>query len=257
MKKQSAINIELATCLQGVLDRQQQTEIRWNCDNCGEIHSGNLLKKVHTIKTGHLVGDRQPDLAFFDENGGLFAVLHFVKRKTIDPALNEFYKGKCICLQVKLEPDDEFSTLFEKLHTPASVTTCFNPKCPTCNEHMQKIKLWIVDSECWKCHGEMKVAAIEAGMTRYATYVGPDQFTENEKAMARSKGVIIAEHYSKTVQEKYLANTCPHCHTFIGNHFLFTEHIAEASYGYLPYEIIVMGYCCDTCDAPDETEELK
>jgi hypothetical protein len=157
-----------------------------------------LLKKVQAIKTGYIVEDRKPDLAFFNEKDELFAVLHFVKRKTVVAALNEFYKGKCICLQVKLEPGDDFSSLFEKLHQPDSVSTCFNPKCPTCGEHMQKIKLWIVDSECWKCNGEMKVAAVEAGMTRYSTYAGPDRFTENEIAMARSKGVIIAEHYSKT-----------------------------------------------------------
>jgi hypothetical protein len=249
MKKSIAgLKIQLANYLQEQIENHQETAITWKCSHCGETHSGNLLKKVKSVKTGFEVSGQQPDLAFLDENGALFAAAHFIKRKTLDQSLIDFYRGKCISLQIKLEPGDDFDQLLQKLHKPDFLSACFNPKCGTCGGYQQKILLWIMDGSCWKCDGPMKVAAVEAGMGRGSNYSGPEDFKPNEIEAARSKGVIIEEHYSKTREEKYLANTCPHCHTFVGSHFLFTEYISVAGYGDYPYEKLEMGYYCERCE---------
>ena len=76
----------------------------------------------------------------------------------------------------------------------------------------------IVDGDCWKCHSKMKVAILEGGQDRRGSHLGPEKFTAEEIKFARDKGVLIKEHYSKTVRARYLANTCAKCGTFVGNH---------------------------------------
>ena len=100
----------------------------------------------------------------------------------------------------------------------------------------------IVDGPCWKCSAVMKVAGIEkAGHTG-----GPAEFSDEEIEIARGKGVNIREQYSKTMNEKYLANTC-RCGAFVGEHYLFTDYIAPASYGSLPSQSFEIGYHCENC----------
>jgi len=58
----------------------------------------------------------------------------------------------------------------------------------------------------------MKIALIEL--------YGPERFTDKEIEFARSKGVLIEEKFSGTMQESYLANTCPKCGAFIGQFYI-------------------------------------
>lgn len=81
---------------------------------------------------------------------------------------------------------------------------------------MNKSKMQIITSDCWKCHGKMKIAL----MLSDNSFSGPSEFTKEQIIFAQNKGVILKEHFSKTVNEKYTANTCGHCGAFIGNHFI-------------------------------------
>lgn len=40
---------------------------------------------------------------------------------------------------------------------------------------------------------------------------------------------------SKTAEESYKANVCPHCDAFIGEWFIFAHYYCEALYGRLEY----------------------
>ncbi len=252
MKKSwKLINNNLASYLQGLVDDKQRSEISWQCIYCDESHSGNLLKKVATIKTNYAAGKYKPDLTLLDCHGGLFASVHFIKRKTVDRSLNDFYRDKCVCLQIRVTPDDDFNSLSNKLHIPDFVSVCLNPKCKSCQVPMRKIKLLIVGGDCYKCNHPMKVAAVEAGISRGSSCAGPEDFTQEELITARNNGVVISEHYSKTRQEKYLANTCPNCNAFVGSHYLFTDYISTANYGGYAYDALDMGYYCDACSNPD------
>lgn len=95
-------------------------------------------------------------------------------------------------------------------------------------------KMTIVNGLCWKCNQPMKVAVTEGVIS---SYCGPDEFSSNELDFARSKGVLIEEHFSKTVGETYLANTCPHCGTFAGNFYLFTQYVQPAGIGEYTSEV--------------------
>lgn len=98
-----------------------------------------------------------------------------------------------------------------------------------------KSKMTIIDGICWKCNLPMKVAVTDGdGMS---SHCGPDEFTETEIKFAESKGVIIKLQNSKTAGESYLANSCPHCNTFVGGFYLFTQYIQPADMGEFKYSV--------------------
>lgn len=76
--------------------------------------------------------------------------------------------------------------------------------------------LQIITSDCWKCNKPMKLAILISG----GTFCDPSEFNESQVKIARENGVVLRENYSNTLQEKYLANTCEHCGSFIGKFFL-------------------------------------
>ena len=119
--------------------------------------------------------------------------------------------------------------------------------CAICNQPQQKSKMVIIEGPCWKCENSMKVAVLYDGIKRGASVVGPEVFTENELDLAKREGVLLKKHYSKTINKKYLANTCENCNSFIGQHYLFTQFASPAEFDELPSKTIYIGYHCDNC----------
>lgn len=221
----------------------------WFCKFCYDAHSGNLTKKIKAIKVEYNMTACQPDIALFDNEGKVFAVIEIVVSHKPEEKVLKFYNDNTIIvIQINLTSDEDIYKLEDKISRPDSVGTCFNPKCKTCGHFQQKTTMTIVEGDCWKCYSSMRVAIIEGGMTRGGTTVGPDEFTKDEISFARSKGVIIKEHYSKTANDNYLANTCGKCGTFAGNFYLFPQYLQPASMGEYPSEEYEMGYHCDYCN---------
>lgn len=220
--------------------------ISWRCQYCFEEHAGNLLKKITSVIVEHNMGVCQPDIALFDKDN-VFAVIEVVVTHKPEESVTEYYdKQNIILIQINLKSDQDLDELESKIAKPDIVTTCFNPKCEACGDFQRKTTMTIVDGPCWKCHATMKVAIVAAGNER-GTSIGPDKFTNKEIDIARGKGVIINEHYSKTVRRRYLANTCSKCGTFVGDHYLFTNYHAPAFYGELSSSLLEIGYHCDNC----------
>lgn len=238
----------LAEKLKQHLAEQKPLPISWYCEYCYDGHSGNLLKKIKTVKVEHYMTVCQPDIALLDEEDKVFAVIEVVVTHKPEENVLKFYnENNIIIIQINLKSDKDLDKLEAKISNPDFVGTCFNPKCKTCGHYQLKTKMTIVDGPCWKCHSTMKVAIIEGGMERGGSSSGADEFTQQEIEFAKSKGAIIKTHYSKTAREKYLANTCPKCGTFAGNFYLFTQYLQPASIGELPSETFDIGYHCDYC----------
>ncbi|MCL2039299.1 MAG: hypothetical protein FWG85_02590 [Bacteroidetes bacterium] len=126
------------------------------------------------------------------------------------------------------------------------------PKCSVCEQIIDRKILTIIDGDCWRCNRPMKIASISSSngqMVRGSSNISPADFTQDEIRISESKGVILKEHYSNTMQCYYIANTCQSCGTFIGEHYLFTEYIAPASWGNMHSECFDIGnnYNCDWC----------
>lgn len=99
--------------------------------------------------------------------------------------------------------------------------------------------MYIVKTSCWKCGGPMNAAVINSEPERKGGQMcEPEGFSAEELKLAEDNGVIIKEQHSYTMGENYLANTCPHCGTFIGSHYMFTGIYCPVLYNDCEYKII-------------------
>jgi hypothetical protein len=84
----------------------------------------------------------------------------------------------------------------------------------------------ITEDKCRDCNAPLKVAIGIMG----GSFYGPERFDAKEIAFARSKGVRLEEKYSRTMDETYLANSCPKCSSFIGAFFVHDYLYAGTMY---------------------------
>ncbi len=224
---------------------QKPLPIRWQCIYCDEEHIGDLLKKIKSVKVEYNLTVCQPDIALFDSEGNVFAVVEIVvTHKPNEQAIKFYSENNIILVQVNLSSDSDLENLEQKISNPDLVGTCFNPKCKTCGQHQQKTRMMVIEAPCRKCGTAMKVAIVHGAKLR-DSHIGPDKFSKGQIQIAESKGVVIAKNYSETVGHNYLANTCLRCKAFIGKHYLFTSYLAPASYGELISEEYEIDYHCD------------
>jgi Competence protein CoiA-like family len=233
--------------------------ISWSCKYCGLLHTGNLLKKIKDVKIEYYLTVCKPDIALIDHNNKVFAVIEVVvTHKPEENVLNFYNDNDIILVKINLTSDKDIDDLDSKISQPDEVSTCYNPKCKTCGQFQQKRIMTIIDGPCWKCDSTMKVATISSsrgGLINASTNnLRPSDFTEKEIAFAQSKGVKLKTQYSKTVNEKYVANSCNKCGSFAGDFYLFTQYIAPASYGELPSQTFDIDYHCEHCDGGQEND---
>lgn len=233
--------------------------ISWNCKYCGIQHIGNLLKKITAVKVEQNLAVCQPDIALIDQDNKVFAVIEvIVTHKPEENAVNFYNDNNIILIQINLTSDKDIDDLESKVSRPDQVSTCYNPKCKTCGQFQQKKVMTIIDGPCWKCGSTMKVATISSstgGLVRDSSNnLRPSDFTDEEIKFAKAKGVLLKTQYSKTVNEKYVANSCNKCCAFAGDFYLFTQYIAPASYGELPSQTFDIGYICEHCNGGTEND---
>lgn len=96
----------------------------------------------------------------------------------------------------------------------------------------------IINTPCWNCKKEMRMALGQGRDTDDYDYRGPESFSKSEVELAKKHGVFLNVVESKTSEETYLANICPHCKAFIGKWFFFAHYYTPALYGDLEYTII-------------------
>lgn len=249
---ETALHFSFKNLLFKKLEEHIQTntplQFSWKCKYCYESHSGNLLKKIKNVKLEYDLDICKPDIALFDNNNKVFAVIEVVvTHKPEENVLKYYSDNNIIMIQINLKSDKDIDELENKISNPDFVQTCSNPKCDKCGYYKHKTIMTIVDGKCWKCNSEMKAAIIEGGMERESSSVGPEKFSKQEIDFAMNKGVIIKEHYSKAANESYLANTCGQCRTFIGKHLLFIEYLLPAKEGEIPSKTFRIGYHCEHC----------
>jgi hypothetical protein len=195
----------------------------------------------------------QPDIALLDDKNKVFAVIEIVVTHKPEVQVIQYYRDNDIILiQINLQSDEDIDNLETKISKPNLVSICFNPKCKTCGNYLQKKIMTVIDGDCWKCQNNMKIATISSGnggwIRKTGTNLYPSDFTDDEIVMAKSKGVILKMQYSKTAGGEYLANSCTKCGTFAGEFHLFTQYVAPAGYGELFSESFFMGYHCEECE---------
>lgn len=216
-------------------------KIQWQCSNCHEVHSGNLLKKVSQVALEYDLDFCRPDIALLDNENKVIAAIEIIVTHSPEAKVLDFYKeNDIVYVSYNLKSDEDCNRLEDDVLKPDNVDLCVNPKCPHCGKRMVKKQLLIIDAKCWKCNSFMKVAAL----TSRSGYIRLSDFSESDIKTANQKGCFLKPQYSNVVKERYVANTCKKCMKFIGDHYLFGDYVADLE---LEREAIEAGYFCNRC----------
>lgn len=236
----------VAEAIERSLRERQSRYFQWKCKYCDEEHSGNLMKRVSSIKVEHDLGVCQPDISFFSNDGRVFSVIEVVvTHKPEKHVLNYYQENDIVLVQYNLTSDTELNDVENRIGNPDFVGFCFNPICDVCGKYKLKTRMLVIDAHCWSCSGPMKVAMIYGDGLVAGTHIGPDQFTKKEIEFAASKGVLIDTSNHRNSCYRYVACICPTCRSLVGKHYLLTSYFAPAMCGELPSSEYLMGYDCD------------
>jgi hypothetical protein len=224
------------------LNAGEALAFQWKCDSYCGSHTGNLLKRATLAEEELNLEICRPDIALLDKEGNVAAAIEIVVTHPPEQSTIDFYKAKRIPLVVfALKSDTELSRVDEEVLRPDTVDACLNPKCTKCNRHMSCLKMLIIDGKCWKCNSAMKVGALR-GDADWEPEISAEHI-----ALANRHGANFKTRYSKTVRERYAANTCRECNAFIGGHYLFSDYIAPAEYGEYSSIELDAGFYCPAC----------
>lgn len=218
----------------------------WTCEYCSEVHKGNYIKKLKSVRIEYDLKYCRPDIALLDENDDIFAAVEIVvSHKPNDQALNYYIQNKIILIQINLTSDDDIYKIEQKLSEPNLVKFCLNPKCSVCDNFQQKYIMSIINGKCWKCYNQVKVALMKDGADKFL--FGPEKFTPREIAFAKERGVNIDEYISGLTGEQYNANLCRQCRTFIRRFSKLRNYFNYASEENLPIQDFLIRYNCRCC----------
>ncbi len=235
--------------IQRHLDNEEPLPIKWRCGACDREHEGNLLKKAARVEEELSLGPCRPDIVLStNADSPVWALEVVVTHAPEEQALTYYRQQRIALARFDLKSDTDLEKATAPVLMPDHVDQCVNPRCPKCQRFQNNVVLWIIEGGCWKCGCVMPIAVVEGGESRGGTYAGPEQFTDAELQLARSKGCLIKDMYSRTQRRSYPANTCKECGAFAGEFHLFTQYIAPAGRGELKYEKIDVGHYCEHCD---------
>lgn len=226
-----------ALFLQYKIEENTPFYISWECAECGEQHQYNLLENIDSVKIEYHLKDCRPDIALLASDGNVRVVVEVVvSHKPEDNTLKFYKENNIILVQVNIASFEDIDNLESILSKPSKVTYCLSPICEKCGKRKNSIQLRIVDTTCYRCHREMKIALIVASNR----LVAPANFSSEELRVAEKYGVTIRQRYSKDAEETYFANICDKCNAFVGNNYIH-------EYLYEPFEDIQVGYKCINC----------
>lgn len=239
----------LSERIQGNLDRREPLPVRWKCSTCEKEHKGNILKKATQVNEEFSLGSCRPDIALIGEGNVAVWALEVVVTHAPEEHVVDYYRKHRIALaRFDLRSDTDLEKATAQVLEPDHVDQCVNPRCSKCGRFQRNVVLWIIEAGCWKCGCVMPLAIVDGGESRGGSFAGPEHFTDQELTIARAKGCLIRNNYSRTQRRSYPANTCKECGAFAGEYHLFDQYIVPADRGELKSEKLDVGYYCEHCD---------
>ncbi len=228
-------------CVKYISDKilvKQDLPFDWQCHKCGEKHHGNLLKKAVTAIVEYDMTICKPDIALLDSNGNVIIVIEVVVTHKPEPSVLQYYEDNNIaCVQINVDNFADCDNVVAKLTSPSRVNKCPNPICNRCGMVMNSTKLITVNANCDNCNQKMKIAMI---MTP-ENILGPGEFNPNKIEMAKRMGANIDLIYDEAKGEKYYANKCVCCQSYIGNSYMdeFRDNSRDKEQ--------IISYICQRC----------
>jgi ssDNA-binding Zn-finger/Zn-ribbon topoisomerase 1 len=227
--------------LKNAIENNEPLYMEWDCKICQGRHRANLVENIDSVELESYLGDYKPDIILLRQ-GKPISVIEIVVTHEVQENAEKYYTSQNISIiKIFLESDEEIYEIKDSVLKPKSVEYCTElPRCPKCGNYMEIKYLNITTVRCWKCGLPYKAAWITIGNGSRGIFFGPERFSENEIRVATEKGVMIEKRYSKTKNDNYNANICPHCGSFMGEFFIHDLLYTEE-------ERILLGYECSSC----------
>jgi hypothetical protein len=95
-----------------------------------------------------------------------------------------------------------------------------------------EVKIQIASITCWRCHLPIKVVrgyVLNDNVIPLAEISDTDAVTALAEQLRRkdSRVTLVSRRYSKTLQGRYFAASCPFCSAFIGDWFMTADFFTE------------------------------
>lgn len=208
-----------------IAKKEYLLQFEWKCEKCGELHSGNLLKKAVKVIEEYDMQICRPDIALLDKDNNVVIVIEVVVTHKPTSEVVEFYnENKIACLQIKVTDFDDCKNVEDKLTHPDNVNLCPNPVCKECGHIMNSVKLVTKKVFCSICHTELRYPII---IKRDTFVYRPIEFTDDEIRIANKMGANIVK-----ARKNSAINRCIRCNSYIGCFPIEGPYVNEEFLGY-------------------------
>jgi hypothetical protein len=111
--------------IKNYIEKKNSINMKWECNYCDEEHSGNLLKKTYFVKMEHDLKKCRPDIALFDKNQNVYAVIEIVVEHKPEQSTLDFYnENNIILIQYNLTSDEDIKNMDNIIKEPNHVANC-------------------------------------------------------------------------------------------------------------------------------------
>ena len=214
----------------------------WPCEKCGKIHEANLLRKATQVRLEYRLDSCKPDVLLLAAEDKPVAAIEIIVTHKPEDSAKMYYRQRGIAL-IEIEVSDgEALEMIKRDETllATRIDQCTSAKCKQCGSPLKENQLVVFAAPCRRCKCEMKMCFIFVAESYFR---GPKEFTSHQIQIAKEHGVCLEQKFSQTMGEEYLANVCPTCKKWVGEHYLpsLANEVGAAS------EKFVVGYHCVEC----------
>jgi ssDNA-binding Zn-finger/Zn-ribbon topoisomerase 1 len=234
----------LVARIRQAIETKSELPVSWQCHQCHDQHSGNLIKKAAHVAMEAAFDGCRPDIVLLDGQDSPVAIIEVVVTHPPEENVLAFCRTRGVVLvtwKIKSAADLEALRTETKLQ-PTEVGLCTRPKCKRCKRPLYQKQLKIADGECWKCHRPMKIGVLSTE----GIGASLDLLTEEERRLAAQNGLILKRQYSRTQRRSYIASTCGACNAFSGEFF-------RHEYVYEEGPVLQLGMLCYVCDLQEDS----
>lgn len=218
---------------------EKELTFGWHCEECGEFHKGNLLKKAVKAVEEYNLGICKPDVALLDKDGRVAIVVEvIVTHKPNAEVLSYYRDNNIVCLQLVVRDFVESEEIMERLLSVNGVNKCPNQICPRCNCKMNRAIMFLIDSSCWRCGKEIRLALIRGP---HGEIIDSTGFNKTEVEVANQYGANIKEVRTKN-RESAFYSVCRKCTAYNFSTSFNLERLYDSG-----TETIELGMKCFHC----------
>jgi len=183
----------------------------WFCISEKHKNKLNLLERVSFVKLEYNLNECRPDIALFDCDDNLVAVIEVIVRHFPDENAVKYYEdNNIIQINIILSSEDDLNNVENKIKNPDFVNFCIYTKCTNYKTAITKRKLYMYQGFCSSLyHHQLKKCFVEIygifGKQRTLS------LTEEEIKISKENGVDIIEVNSQGSNEKIVEFPCRRC----------------------------------------------